>query len=708
MYTSMNCSSMAGNTVANQAHDGGSIHGFHAIDPPRLGLALATVAALGAALVLVFGWGFEVDWLRRIAPGLPAMVPATALTLLAGGLGAAALLIGAPALLALLAAAAIFAFILLEQTIGLTPDPHRGVDGMSLASALCATLLGLSLLLRALRLGTASVVVDTTGLVVAFIPLIGYVFGAQTLFHNPLYTMMALHTALAHVLLFIALLLTQPGRGWIEVLLSQEPGSRMARRVLPVAIILPLFFALVVAEAVERNIMTIEFRLAMLTFMIIFCTVSAVIGFAHLTNRAERRSTEAEAAYLRSEMQRQQTELAAARSEKVAALGKLVGGVAHDFNNTLNVILGNLELLDEDPDRKMHRTYLSEAIGASNRAADLTRQLLAYGRKSQLRPVLTDLETEVETAIAMFRRVCPANITITRAFDTPGLAARLDPAALQQAVLNVLINARDALPGGGEIRVSGRREHLEGAAVTGFHGSETLPSGTYATLAIEDTGTGMTPEVAELSTEPFFTTKKVGEGTGLGLSTVAGFCRQSGGGLRIDSAPGSGTLVAMAFPAATATTGPAPARGEAEPADTAETTTLTTTPRGVLIVDDDEALTRVMATQLERAGHTVRTALNAARALELLEEGPLPEVVLTDIVMPGEMQGHHLAARIRQRYPDIEVILMSGFASATQREEIAALAGLPFLQKPIDVRTLRTIVGRSSAPAPDPENGTES
>ncbi|MEQ8291920.1 MAG: response regulator [Roseovarius sp.] len=690
--------------MANQAQDAAAGFGVHAIDPPRLGLALAAMATLGAAFVLVFGWGLEVDWLRRIAPGLPAMVPATALTLLAGGLGTGALLIGAPSLLALLAAAAIFAVILLEQTIGLTPAPHRSSDGMSLASALCATLLGLSLLLRALRFGMASVVTDTTGLVVAFVPLIGYVFGAQTLFFNPLYTMMALHTALAHVLLFVALLLSEPGRGWIEVLLSQEPGSRMARRVLPVAVIVPLFFALVVAEAVERSYMTVEFRLAVLTFMIIFCTVTAVIGFAHLTNRAERRSTEAEAAYLRSEMQRQQTELAAARSEKVAALGKLVGGVAHDFNNTLNVILGNLELLAEDPDRKMHRTYLSEAIGASNRAADLTRQLLAYGRKSQLRPVLTDLEAEVETAIAMFRRVCPANITITRAFDTPGLTARVDPGALQQAVLNVLINARDALPEGGEIHVSGRREHLEGAAVTGFHGTETLPAGTYATIAIEDTGAGMTPEVAQMATEPFFTTKKVGEGTGLGLSTVAGFCRQSEGGLRIDSAPGTGTLVAMAFPAATGS-GSGSGDDAARPADTAETVTHTTQPRGVLIVDDDEALTRVMATQLERAGHTVRVALNAAKALETLEEGPLPEVVLTDIVMPGEMQGHHLAARIRQRYPDIEVILMSGFASATQREEIAAVAGLPFLQKPIDVRTLRTIVGRSTEPNGTPETG---
>ncbi|QEW24268.1 response regulator [Roseovarius indicus] len=680
-------------------HDTSASYGLDTIDPPRLGLGLAVSVALGAAIVLVFGWGLDIDWLRRVAPGLPAMVPATALTLLVGGAGTVVLLRNGPRWVPFLCAAAIFVIISLEQVTSLTPAELRGTDAMSMASVLCAALLGLSLLLRSLRLGTASILVDTTGLVVASIPLVGYVFGAQTLFYNPLYTLMALHTALAHVAIFLALLLTDPRRGWIEVLLSQEPGSRMARRVLPVTIVVPLLLALIVAEAVEREFMTIEFRLAVLTFLVIASTVTAVIGFAHLTNLAERRSTEAEAAYLRSEMHRQQTELAAARSEKVAALGKLVGGVAHDFNNTLNVILGNLELLDEDSNRTNQRTYLSEAIAASNRAAQLTRQLLAYGRKSQLSPKPIDLESEVDGAIAMFRRVCPANISITRQFDETGLTLRVDPAALQQAVLNVLINARDALPEGGEIHLTGRREHLSGATVNGFHGAETLPDGTYATLAIEDTGEGMTPEIAEQAAEPFFTTKKVGEGTGLGLSTVAGFCRQSDGGLRIDAAPGSGTLVTMAFPATSGrAAGVTPARDEPKDAAAA--------PGGVLIVDDDEALTRVMKAQLERSGHDVRTAHDATQALATLDAGPLPEVVLTDIVMPGEMQGHHLADRIRQRYPGIEVILMSGYASEAQREAIEAAAGLPFLQKPIDVRTLRTIVGRATTPPGETGTGT--
>ncbi len=662
--------------------------GLLGFDPHRLGLTLAAVVAFGSALVLIFGWGYEVDWFRRIASGFPAMVPATALTLVAGGLGTVALFLRASDWIARGAAVAILGIVVLENVSSLTPADLRTSDGMSAASMICALFLGLSLLLRSFPLKIAPIVVDTIGLIVATVPLIGYVFGASTLYENPLYTLMALHTALSHALLFAALLLTEPHRGWIEVLLAGEPGSRMARRVLPVTILMPLLLSLLVAEAVERDIMTVEFRLAVLTFMIICSTVTAVIGFAHLTNRTDRKNSEAEAAYLRSEMLRQQAELSAARAEKVAALGQLVGGVAHDFNNTLHVILGNLELLEEDPDKGNRHRYVSEAISASIRAADLTRQLLAYGRKSQLNPAVVSLESEINGAIVMFSRICPANISITLEFHLSGVLVQLDSSGLQQAVLNVLINARDALPDGGDIRIKGQVETLEGAAVAGFHSSETLPTGTYATLRIEDNGIGMTSETVTKATEPFFTTKGIGEGTGLGLSTVAGYCRQSEGGLRIDSTLGNGTSITLAFPTYAGADMPSASAPEKTDGAAKER-------HGVLIVDDDVALTRVMATQLKLAGHEVRVALDAEQALTALDNGPLPEIVLTDIVMPGEMQGHHLAARIRQRYPGVQVILMSGYASASQREQIAATVDQPFLQKPIDARTLRTMVNRA-------------
>ena len=514
----------------------------------RFGTVLSAVVIVCAFVVLVLGWGFEVDAARRIMPQYPAMVPATALTLVAGSLGTLALHRRRPPWQPVTAAVTLFVIVVLEQVASLTPGTKTESDGMSLASIASALLLGASLMLRTRSRVTAAVVVDTLGLVVTTVPLIGYLFGSATLYGNPLYTQMALHTALCHAILFVALLLASPRRGWIAVLLGDEPGSVMARRVVPVAIVIPLILSLIASMAVKNNLMTVEFRLAVLTFLIIASTVVAVLGFANLTNRAERRNAMAQAAYLNSERRRQEVELAAARSEKVTALGKLVGGVAHDFNNTLNVILGNLELLREDPDRKAHEEYVADAIAASHRAAALTRQLLAYGRKSRLDPVRITVAAEIDGALSMFRRVCPSNIALHKDFGEGTDRVRLDPDAFQQAILNVLINARDALPQGGTIHIATRTERLDGAAGAGYRDDESLPAGAYVTVRFADDGIGMSPEIAARATEPFFTTKKIGEGTGLGLSSVAGFCLQSGGGLRIDSTEGVGTTITMAFP----------------------------------------------------------------------------------------------------------------------------------------------------------------
>ncbi len=653
---------------------------------------------VGACCVLVFGWAFDVDAVRRIAPHYPAMVPATALTLATGGFGALALHRRWPRWQPIAATVILGGVIVLEQTAGLTPETLRHGDGMSLANIASALLLSASLALRTNGQDRAPIVSDTIGLIITMVPLIGYLLGSSALYDNPLYTQMALHTALGYATVFLALLLMAPQCGWIAILFEGEPGSVMARRVLPVAIMGPLILSLVATKAVERNLITAEFRLAVLTFLVIASTAAAVLGFAAMTNRAERRSTEAEAAYLQSERRRQKIELAAARSDKIAALGTLVGGVAHDFNNTLNVILGNLQLLHEDPDKNTHQGYVEEAIKASNRAAALTRQLLAYGRKSRLCPIPLVLEEEIASALTMFRRLCPANIAIRKEVDKSRTQVQLDPDAFQQAALNVLINARDALPNGGSIQVVTRTERLEGAVVSGFQDAETLPPGCYVTVRFEDDGIGMSPEIAAQATEPFFTTKSVGMGTGLGLSTAAGFCRQSKGGLRIDSTEGNGTTVTMAFPVYS---GAPRAEGEGIKAGRKAPAWR----HKILVVDDDMALARVMVNQLELDGHDVRLARDAVEALRALEDGPLPDVVLTDIVMPGEMQGHHLAVRIRQRFPDIRVILMSGYSSEGYREKTFAKLGSPFLQKPVDLRTLRTVIGSTVVNPTFPQAG---
>jgi signal transduction histidine kinase/CheY-like chemotaxis protein len=656
--------------------------------PRRFGMASIVVAIGLALLALGPGWGLGIDLFRRVLPDLPVMLPTTAMAVIVGGMGALTLYRKEPQWMPLLAAGVVVAIVVAASIAPLAfPGLSRG-ETMPNVSAATSLLLALSLVARVFGPMRLAVAAEIFGLALVTISLVGFLFDTVTLFDDAAYSTMGLHAAVAYLLLFVSLALVEPDRGWMGTVLAPELGSHMARRVLPVVVIAPLTLGLMTAFAVEHDYMTVERRLALLVFMIIASTGVAVVAFAHLTNLSERRGSAAQAAYLRSERRRQEVELGAARAQKVEALGQLVGGVAHDFNNTLSVILGNLELIERDPDSPTRHTYASEAIAASNRAANLTGQLLAYGRRSRLAPTLLRLEDTVAPALDMFRRVCPANIEVSRSYGAPDAIVRVDSDALQQAILNILINARDAMPAGGRIVVSTGLEHLAEAEVAGFGGPEPLPPGEYATLAVRDTGTGMSPDVAARATEPFFTTKQVGEGTGLGLSTVAGFCRQSGGGLRIESAPGQGSVLTLAFP-----------KGDpGAPAPNGNAAHLPEYPvfrRRVLLVDDDEAVTRVMARQLVLDGHDVVVAGDAEEALAALRKRPLPDVVIADIVMPGRMQGHHLAQRINQRYPGLQVLLMSGHDSPARREEIAALVDLPFLQKPISLKTLRAFVGRT-------------
>ena len=460
----------------------------------------------------------------------------------------------------------------------------------------------------------------------------------------------------------------------------------MTRYILPVIVLGPVFLVGLALWATRLQLLSPDLRAAFLTFAMIFTTSSAVLWFAHLTNRTERRANAMHARLREAERARQASELAMVRAQKVAALGKLVGGVAHDFNNTLTVILGNLELIEESGDTASQEIYVQEAIAASNQAAQLTRQLLAYGRKSRLDPAPTVLDDLVEPTLSMFRRVCPAHVAISASLDAPGAVVSLDVANFQQALLNILINARDAQPGGGAIRISTRVGPPEADRMIDQSEGELLREGTYVIITVEDDGPGMAPRDLSRAAEPFFTTKPPGEGSGLGLAVVSGFCRQSGGGLFIES-PGTGGLrVSMAFPELpVAEEAPAAADDRAQQARCGGR-------RVILVVDDEEAVTRVMSRQLQLDGHAVRNAVNAERALEVLEAGPTPDLVITDLVMPGRLQGHALAQEIARLYPAVKVLFMSGYESARAREGLEGLKGVPFLQKPIDRAALRAAV----------------
>ncbi|WP_051539356.1 response regulator [Sulfitobacter sp. 20_GPM-1509m] len=644
---------------------------------------LAVFAGALALLNLILGWGFGLDFFLRVWSEYPAMVPGTAISLLFGSLGLIALHKRSNPWLVRL-----FSVVIASDVIANYRLPIFQVmpDGMSVATAMACLLVAVCLWSRTVRgLSTlARLLPKTVGLSITMVPIIGYLYNSEALFANPVYTLMALHTAIGFTSLFVAFLINDAEVGWMRILAAPELGSQMLRKLLPFLVLVPVGLTGLALIASNLNYVSADLRASVLAYTMILMLVIAGFYFAHVINKTEQRAAQAEKLQRESDRARQVAEVALERGQKIEALGKLVGGVAHDFNNTLSVVLGNLQLLQADPDKSAHPVYLTEAVEAVQNAAELTRQLLAYGRKSRLEPVPTNLDDLVRKTLNMFQRLCPANITVSTRLTANDLIVELDPVNFQQALLNILINARDAQPQGGKIVISTDAQEMGREQVAGFGGAEQLLSGTFVSVSVVDAGPGMAAQELSRATEPFFTTKPVGEGTGLGLSVASGFCRQSGGGLTLISEPGHGLTARMFFPLS-------PSSPNVATETKQQPTEVKPSAHRILLVDDDEKVTRVMARQLQLDGNEVEVALSAAEALEIMSTGPAPDLVITDMVMPGAMQGHALAKEIRARFPGTHVVLMSGYDSIRQRQTDGTEWNEPFLQKPINWILLREV-----------------
>ena len=346
------------------------------------------------------------------------------------------------------------------------------------------------------------------------------------------------------------------------------------------------------------------------------------------------------------------------------SIGQLTGGVAHDFNNLLMVILGNLQLLRKRlPDDPRLLRLVDGAMQGAERGATLTKRMLAFARRQELRPETVDVPRLVDGMGEMLRRTLGPGIQVVTAYRPDLPPVRVDPNQLELAILNLALNARDAMPQGGRLVIGG-------SCVTGANLPKDLAPGRYVCLTVSDTGAGMDEATLKRATEPFFTTKGAGKGTGLGLSMVHGVVAQSGGAMRITSQPGDGTTVELWLPlsetAATADTVP-PVTSFGSPFRSYR----------VLVVDDDPLVVASTAAMLEDVGHVVTEALSGARALDMLKLGTEVDVVLTDHAMPG-MTGVELAGQVRELWPDLPVILASGYAELPNGEE----TGLPRLSKP--------------------------
>jgi PAS domain S-box-containing protein len=361
------------------------------------------------------------------------------------------------------------------------------------------------------------------------------------------------------------------------------------------------------------------------------------------------------------------------QSQKMEAIGQLTGGIAHDFNNLLAVIVGNLSLVERlIPGNETALKRVHTAQKAAARGADLTRRLLAFSSTEELKPAPTKLSHSIRNTIELATRTLGPEIKIVTKLDENIPPVFVDPAGLENALLNLAVNARDAMPRGGSITITTELVTLEENYPPVKTGE--LKSGRYACVSVTDTGEGMSRETIERALEPFFTTKPRGKGTGLGLAMVYGFVKQSGGTIRIYSEPGYGTTITFYLQLAQTVAKPAAAVVEQHTAST----------RGgkVLVVDDEVDLLDIAVAYLEQMGYTPLHAVDGASALEIIERNTDIALVITDVIMPGGMNGAELVQKIRRLHPEIKVIYSSGFPADALAERSGTLVDGLLLHKP--------------------------
>jgi PAS domain S-box-containing protein len=360
------------------------------------------------------------------------------------------------------------------------------------------------------------------------------------------------------------------------------------------------------------------------------------------------------------------------QAQKMEAVGQLAGGIAHDFNNLLTAILGNTQLLLRDlPPADAMRADVEEIRKASERAATLTRQLLAYSRRQMLQPEILDLTVVVAEMDRMLRRLIGEHIALVTVLAPDLGRVRADPSQVEQVLVNLAVNARDAMPAGGKLTIETANVELDDAYAAAHLGAAPGP---YVMLAVTDTGTGMDATVRAHLFEPFFTTKEVGKGTGLGLATVYGIVKQSGGHISVYTEPGHGSSFKVYLPRTAPATPPAAPAAPRPPAARGSET--------ILIVEDDPAVLALSSRALEAQGYTVLAAADGTAALRIVERhgGPI-HLLLTDVVMPG-MSGREVAEQLAARRAGIRMLYMSGYPGDAVVHRGALAPGSAFLQKP--------------------------
>jgi PAS domain S-box-containing protein len=386
-----------------------------------------------------------------------------------------------------------------------------------------------------------------------------------------------------------------------------------------------------------------------------------LIGFAKVTRDITERK--------KAQEELDQARAALFQSQKMETVGQLTGGIAHDFNNLLQVIIGNLELLQRSmPDESgQMQKRVANAMHGAKRAATLTQQLLAFSRRQPLSPRPTDVNQLVLGMSGLLDRTLGETVEVRTVLADALWQVEVDANQLESALINLAVNARDAMPGGGRLTIETANVHLDEEYTAG--NAEVRP-GRYVVICVSDTGSGMTKEVLERAFEPFFTTKEVGRGTGLGLSQVYGFVAQSGGHVKIQSEAGEGTAVRIYLPHLAGA-------AAAEPPEAGPDTPKGRNTETVLVVEDDQDVRRYTVEVVRELGYQVIGAPDGPSALDLLRRRDAPVTLLfTDVVLPGGMDGRELAAEARRRHPELKVLFTTGYARGAVGAGAAGSSGM--------------------------------
>jgi signal transduction histidine kinase len=417
-------------------------------------------------------------------------------------------------------------------------------------------------------------------------------------------------------------------------------------------------------------IITAGLLLLLPRFMVMPTRVQLLRAYAALEEETRQRR-EAEA-MVRRFQEIEANEAQIRQAQKMEAIGQLTGGVAHDFNNILTVITGCIEMLGDAVKNRPDLSQMTDMINsAATRGADLTKYLLAFARRQPLQPRPTDVNALVVDAARLLRPTLGEQIEIDSMLSHDSAPALIDASQLSTAILNLALNARDAMPNGGKLTLETRNVVLDEDYAAS--NSEVNP-GSYVMIAVSDTGEGIPGSLLDKVFEPFFTTKGLGKGSGLGLSMVYGFVKQSNGHVKIYSEPGHGTTVKLYLPQATS-------REDAQ-ADAAEASVAEGGDESILIVEDDALVREYVMTQIKRLGYETLAARNAAEALETIDSPRRIDLLFTDVIMPGGMNGRQLATEAQKRRPKIKVLYTSGYTENAIVHHGRLDAGVLLLPKP--------------------------